>query len=426
MREIINIINSIANTNSRNEKEAVLQKHKDNDLFKKILQYTYDDSKMYGFSEKKLRELLQEFINIKYKIWNNVFDMLDILVYSNINDELRANVCAYLNSQDEDVKELYIKILTKDLRCNISAKTINKVIKNLIKTWEIQQAYPIDSTKLKKNEWICLPLKLNGIRTSFLSGEFRSRQNKLMYGYNHILEDIKALGIDHMFVDGELIRKNFNNISDNENFRLTTSIVNSDLEEKTNIEMVIFDITTKEDFAKGESKDTFKTRLNLLIELQNKIQALGLKHIRIMPIYYTGTDHSQIQKYLDYVDSLGYEGLMCIRDMPYQRKRHKGILKVKSFKSADLKIIGFTEGEGKYQGTLGAIIVEYKGNTINVGSGYTDEQRKQIWDNKDSLLGRVVEVKYKEESQDKTTGLYSLQFPIFICIREEGKEISYN
>ena len=35
-------------------------------------------------------------------------------------------------------------------------------------------------------------------------------------------------------------------------------------------------------------------------------------------------------------------------------------------------------------------------------------------------------VKYKEESKDKTTGLVSLQFPTFVCIREEGKNVSYN
>ena len=35
-------------------------------------------------------------------------------------------------------------------------------------------------------------------------------------------------------------------------------------------------------------------------------------------------------------------------------------------------------------------------------------------------------VKYKEESKDKKTKLISLQFPTFVCIREDGKEVSYN
>ena len=71
-------------------------------------------------------------------------------------------------------------------------------------------------------------------------------------------------------------------------------------------------------------------------------------------------------------------------------------------------------------------MIDYKGNNVNVGSGYSDIQREEFWSNKDNYIGRILEVKYKEESKDKTTGLLSLQFPTFVCIREEGKEVSYN
>jgi len=74
---------------------------------------------------------------------------------------------------------------------------------------------------------------------------------------------------------------------------------------------------------------------------------------------------------------------------------------------------------------LGAFVVDYKGNRLNVGSGMTDEQRDEFWRLRQALTGRVVEVKYKEESSDKKTGLLSLQFPIFVSLREEGKEPSY-
>jgi DNA ligase-1 len=55
----------------------------------------------------------------------------------------------------------------------------------------------------------------------------------------------------------------------------------------------------------------------------------------------------------------------------------------------------------------------------------TDEQRDTFWQHRDELIGRIVEVKYKEESSDKKTGQLSLQFPIFVSLREEGKEVSY-
>ena len=63
--------------------------------------------------------------------------------------------------------------------------------------------------------WIALSLKLNGIRSTLFKGEFRSRQNKLMTGYEHIKSDIDKLEEFNGYVfDGELIRKNVDNISD--------------------------------------------------------------------------------------------------------------------------------------------------------------------------------------------------------------------
>lgn len=82
------------------------------------------------------------------------------------------------------------------------------------------------------------------------------------------------------------------------------------------------------------------------------------------------------------------------------------------------------EGDGKYVGVLGSIVVDYKGNTVNVGSGFTDEQRKEYWAIKDELIGRIAQVKYKEVSKNKDTGLESLQFPVFEMLREKD-EVSY-
>ena len=45
---------------------------------------------------------------------------------------------------------------------------------------------------------------------------------------------------------------------------------------------------------------------------------------------------------------------------------------------------------------------------------------------RDELIGRVIEVKYKEISKDKKTGLESLRFPIYISLRDFGKEVSYD
>lgn len=429
MKQVIEIIKQLQSTTKTNEKLNILKNNSDNETFVKVLQYTYDTHKQYGFSEVKLRELLKNNIPVVTQTnskWNTVFDMLDILSASNINDYLRTNVCSYILRQDKEIQELIINILCKDLRCGISVKSINKAIPKTIQEWNVQQAYSIDKVKLKKGEKFALSLKLNGIRATWYAGKFRSRQDEEMFGFDHIKQDLITLGIDNLVVDGELIRHNVDNIPDNENFRLTTSIVNSDLESKPEIQLVIFDILTKEEFDKGESDYGFLTRLEQLNELNERIRYLGLKNISVAPTYYVGDDITMIDEILDKVDSMGYEGLMLLRDMPYKTKRHNGILKCKKFKFNDLKIVGYEGGTGKLKDMLGSFIVEYKNNTVNVGSGYSEEQRKEYWNKRDELIGRVIEVKFKEESENKKTGLKSIQFPIFVRLREIGKEVSYD
>jgi len=189
--------------------------------------------------------------------------------------------------------------------------------------------------------------------------------------------------------------------------------------------MVIFDILPKEEFLHGESQLRYKDRLKQLENLRKRIRVQKLTSLRVVDVLYTGTHTDMIQVCLDKMVREGKEGVMLNRNAKYMRKRHNGILKVKQFYTVDLEILDLEEGTGRLKGTLGAFVVRYKGNILRVGSGMTDKQRATFWNDGIALVGRVIEVKYKEESRDKQTGLYSLQFPIFVQLRELGKQESY-
>ena len=100
-----------------------------------------------------------------------------------------------------------------------------------------------------------------------------------------------------------------------------------------------------------------------------------------------------IDYWLEYAETHNMEGAMLNKIVPYYCKRHTGLIKIKAFKHSDLRIIGYEEGTNKYKEMLGAIIVDYKGNEVNVGSGFTDEQRKEFWENKKRT--------YRENSANK-------------------------
>ena len=356
--------------------------------------------------------------------------MCKALATSNINNQLRDAVYSTISAMSEDLQEVWIRVLTKDLKCGISVTSINKAIPNLIPVWSIQKASTYKEGKIKDGTWIGITLKENGIHGTYYNGIIKSRQNKVFEGLDHIINEINILlqyFPDYVF-EGELIRDNIDNVSDNENFRLTTSILSEEGADKTLIKLDLFDLLPKEEFDSLEpSTRTYKERLSQLKQIQSYINELGLKYIGVCDILYEGTDVSQIQKQLDIVDSKGLEGCVVSLDKPYQRKRLTTLYKVKSWKDADCKIIGYEEGTigSKYEGMLGALIIDYKGNKVSVGGGYSDEQRQEIWKNRDSYIGKILQVKFKEETKNKETGLISLQFGTFVCIREDGKEVSY-
>ena len=426
MKEIIEIINQLRNENSTNGKIAILKGNANNENFKKVLYYTYNNSLQYGFSEKKLRELLANITQLNEITWNNGFDMIEKLASENINNSLRVDVITFLSTKSVEEQDLWIYILTKDLKCGISSKIINKAIPKLIPEFNIQQAYPLDKYPFKKKEWFVLEEKLNGINCSYVNGIMLSRQGKEIINLSHLTKELEQLSFKNYYFNGELVRHNEGELTNGENFRETTSIVNSDAEDKTNIDLIVFDLLQLEEFYEGKSKLKYKDRLNQLKQLKQEAEEKGLVHLYIPEIYYEGDDNTVIDKYLDQATREDKEGLMCIKNGVWKNKRSSTILKVKKFMNADCEIIGYEEGTGRLEGKLGAFVIDYKGNKVNVGSGYTDEERIEFWKNKDDYIGRILQVKFKEQTKDKKTGLVSIQFPIYQCIREIGKEVSYN
>ena len=52
----------------------------------------------------------------------------------------------------------------------------------------------------------------------------------------------------------------------------------------------------------------------------------------------------------------------------------------------DLPVVEVLEGDGRLTGTLGALVLRYKDNTVNVGSGFDDATRAKFWKDKNNLL----------------------------------------
>lgn len=426
MLEVIKLFKQIQETSGSNDKKAIISANKDNELFKRCLAFLLNPNIITGLSDKKLNKEVEMTKHIDITC-----DFESIMDYLEANNSGRDSdisiVQGFIMAQPEEYREFYSQMVTKKIRLGIDVKGVNKAIPNLIPTWEVQQAYPLaDKNEPKDGEWFALSQKLNGNNNGVLDGKCISRQGKEFTGMEHIIVDINKLSFKDMFFNGELIRKNEDNLPDDENFQIGTGVINSDDIDKTCIKFVIYEMLPKEEFLNGESKLTYKQRRKTYLDpLADEISVLGLENIEVVPLVYEGTDKSKIQELLDKADNEGWEGLMLNKDTKWKNKRNNGILKVKSFLHADLLCTDVVEGDGKYKGTLGLIKCDYKGFDLGVGSGFTDYQRDYYWNHRDEIVGKIVQIKYKGETKNKQGGL-SVQFPIFEIIRNDKTEPSYN
>lgn len=428
MVEVIRLFKQIQDTSSLNDKKAIIVANKDNELFKKCLRFLLDGNIVTGISSKKIKKKVSpssEMAPYYLSIHSTFEDVMNYLSENNTGkDEDIYEIQAFLSGQ-EDSRDFYEQMITKKFRLGADEKLVNKCIPGLIDTWEVQLGSSYEKLKLRNNEWFSLSQKLNGNRGSFYHNKLISRQGKEFTGMQHIISDLNQLGVG-WFYDGELIRKNIDNLSDGENFRIGTGIINSDAEIKEEIKFVIFDYFPESELIDGHSDAKYKVRRQMLNGLRKTIEEKRLKNIEVVTMVYEGNDQTQIMKWLDYAVEHGWEGLMLNKDSTYKCKRTTDLIKIKRFYTMDLPVVEAIEGDGRLKGTLGALAVKYKDNTVNIGSGFDDETRKKFWEDRDNLVGRVIEVKYKEISRDKKTGLESLQFPIYIGLRESGKSISYD
>lgn len=420
-------LQSIAGANAKCE---FIKAHRDDTYFKRFLYFALNPMLTYNISKKSTDKLMAEenFDGQKLIFFNDIFECCEHLSrLRGMDDATLRQVKMLLNVKypERDERDLYIQLLSKKVRLGIAAKTINKIIPNLIPEWEVQQAYTVEKYPLKEGTEFWLTQKLNGARATLYEGQLLARSGMPYKGLEHITDALSWLRVAGFVVDGELTLKDKGDLSDNEAFRVSTGILNSDNVNKTVICYTIFDMIPVKDFDALKPQVTYRYRRDILNQFAERVADTD-GAVNVLPVLYHGTDQSKIEELLEQMVREDKEGLMINTDVPYRRTRHKGILKVKRFYTMDLPIIRCEEGTGRLSGTLGAFVLKYKENEVKVGSGFTDEQREQFWNNRDDMEGLLCEVKYKEISQDKVTGLESLQFPVFVGIRTDKTEVSYS
>lgn len=357
-------------------------------------------------------------------------EALDILEYrfstntvtGNTRIEELKRILESVSKDDAKVLELVIK---KNPDCGISIKNANKALKTPIPQFSVMLCSKNDE-KTRSN--ISFPaiaqVKSDGMRIivsidSNGTVKYRSRNGKEMdlYHLTGTLSNYKNIVIDGEAVvfdkDGTILdRKTGNGI-------LNSIRQGKASEEQVNsVGLLVWDLIGYNDFFSGKSEKPYKQRLN---DLKKYVNLFGINNIKVIDTKIV-PDYSTAIKYYNECREKGEEGII-IKDIhsPYECKRVKYQIKMKAEETADLKIIDVQEGTGKYKGMLGALICETEDGLlkVSVGSGFTEEDRKVLWNEKNSLQGKITEIKYNEIINNKGSNKKSLFLPVFVGLRTD-------
>ena len=428
VQKLYEVCEQLKETSSRKGKESIINNYKDDELFQSTIRFLFDNTITTGIDIKKINTQVTTYCCVND--FNNLPDLLDYIKVNNTGTFKDIYVVQKsiecISNKDVNIVSFLNEIVTKSLRLGIDVKTINKVYGyEFIKTFDVQLGTPIDKCSIPEGIEIFLTQKLNGVRCVYYNGKLYSRNGKEYKGCQHIIDDIHImfnyLQIPERVLDGELLLKD-SELTDSEAFQKGTGIANSDKENKDELKLVIFDTIEVFDFENKYCSKKYANRHAEVNTYQEVINLKCLQNIETVTMFYNGTDHSQIWKWLEYAEQNDMEGIMINLNTPYEFKRTKNLIKVKAYKDCSLKCIAINIADkGKYKNILGSITCKYKDWTVDVGSGFNEEQRKYYTQHPNDIVGKIVEIKYKEPTKNKL-GEESLQFPVFLCVREDKYE----
>jgi DNA ligase-1 len=415
-------------SNSNLDKLKVLEQFKDDLEVTRMLKYVYSPFKQYYVTSKNLKKR-SDLMNSHTD--NDLFNLLDRLNNREITGHAAlAEVNGFI-SNNEEYADLIYNIIDRNLKTRSTTSMINKIIPGCVPTFDVALASAYDDKTKKKvnfieDDWY-LSRKLDGVRCLAIFNEWGevslySRSGKPFLTLENVKKELQSLDLQNVVMDGEICMVDDDG---NEDFQ---SIIKEIKRKNHTIEKPLFqafDLITAEDFANKVSKEP------LYLRLQTLEMILGnpnLEYIKYLQQYLT-TGEDMVKEQMAIAAKEGWEGLMLRKDDVYKGKRSQDILKVKKMFDAEYIVVGLenainrviVDGKEVDEMMLKNVVIEHKGNRVQVGSGFSLEQKRNFFENPNKILNKTITVQYFEETTNQE-GEHSLRFPVIKAIYEEARD----
>mgnify|MGYP001184931053 CR=1 FL=1 len=440
MTKAIQIIELISKTAGYNDKQYILKKSENVKGLKEILKFIYNPYHKTGISSAKFQRVLEIAKTLTSEKLVDYEAMLKYFKTHQTGTETDLVMAAhFINSTKTLYPELPYAlevaraIITQDFQIGVTSTTLNTVYgKTFIPKIDCMLGKKFGDVGPTKTKWPCIVTeKLDGIRRILIKengvSRFYSRSGHEDTGLIEILEEAKYLP-DNRVYDGELLAAG--DFKDCIALRQATNSIGNSKGNKTGLIYNIFDMMSSDDYWEGSSTENALTRkillgatfmddsISILHEDWAKLIASygihqNLNFIKPVPILGIVKSIDEASHIVEPIWARGGEGIMLNSTVgKYEKKRSNELLKLKKTQEFILKVIDVMEGTGKFEDMMGALVVDYNGERLGVGSGFTEAQRQQIWNNQEQFIGRRIEIDSFGESTNMM-GTKSLNCPIF-------------
>ena len=421
MTELQNFIDKMRATSSSTEKIQII---KDAGPFiHKVLEYTYNPYKQYHVTSKTCKKNSDKVSHTDYTL----FELLDKLTNREVTGHAAIELVNGFATKNVDWYLIY-KIIDKDLGIRAGDSIINKATPGLIPTFKVALAKEYDGKCDWQNDNWWASRKLDGVRCLAVvnyEGEctLYSRMGKELTTLNKVKEAIEATGIINTVFDGEICLLDENG---NEDFQGVMKQLRRKDHQIENPAYMIFDMIHKPNFDNQKGGPILSERLSALRGFL--LGRFNITNILRYTSQFRITDGRHFDKWGQIATDNNWEGFMIRKDVSYEGKRTKNLLKVKKFYDAEYVVVDYDnddhevvrDGRSETIKMLAQVWIEHKGHRVKVGSGWTQDQRLQYMDG--SIVGKVITVQYFEETKNDKGGI-SLRFPTVKIVHGDKREV---
>lgn len=425
--EVLSIVHALQKVTGINEKKEILQSNKSNEALKEYMKWTLCPSITTGVGKKTL-----DSVNVDSKALNSCIskeEEFESMIGLAITLSERGytgqsavdKICWWMSEVGEESRELFKYLVLKDIRAKVNVSIVNSVWPDLLVDIPYQRCSLLSDKIISKSfegKQFYSQLKLDGMFAVLVNNggslSMYSRNGSKFPDWvsKHLICGSKE---KDYAIEGELVVKQYGRVLGRKesNGILNSVLSGGELPDGARLQMIAWNMLPYNDWKAGKTNkeyvecfndlDNFLLRNETLIRLvesykiSNLEDALNLNNLRM---------------------ARGEEGSV-IKTLTHKWKNGTSTecVKLKLEASVDLLWVGSIEGEGKAEGMLGAMCLESSCGKlkVNVGTGFTDKERADLWHNK--RHGSVVEVIANDTITNKKDSSLSLFLPRYVGIR---------